>query len=228
MYGFLAKLLKYIIFGRFDNFLKKCNGVIHIGANEAQERQHYKSLAVKSVIWIEADPEIFLKTLENIKSFSNYKAYNHLITDQTGKNYLFNVSNNAGNSSSIYDLKKEGHLEIYPNVNYVKKISLISYTLPDLVKKERIPINDYSALVLDVQGSELLVLKGCKEMLKVFKYIKLETSEFELYDTGGHGLISEIAEYLKLYDFYEVKKVTIGKNKKNQKIFDVLYSQRKF
>lgn len=228
MYGFLAKLLKFIIFGRFDNFLKKCNGVIHIGANEAQERYHYNRLAVRSVIWIEADPEIYNKTLENIKNFSNYKAYNCLITDQTGKKYSFNVSNNSGNSSSIYDLKKEEVQEIYPDLNYVKKIKLISYTLPDLVKKEQIPINDYSVLVLDVQGSELLVLKGCKDMLKIFKYVKLEASEFELYDTGGQCLINEIAEYLKLYDFYEVKRTTIGKNKKNQKMFDVLYSQSKF
>jgi hypothetical protein len=70
----IYKLLKFLIFGRFDNFLKNSIGVIHIVANSGEERDHYKNLRVERVIWIEADPEIYKILLRNIKNYKNYKA----------------------------------------------------------------------------------------------------------------------------------------------------------
>jgi hypothetical protein len=68
--------------------LKSCDGLIHIGANEAQERNHYKNLCVKRVIYIEADPEVFKQTTANIKDYKGYVAYNYLVTDKVGRSYF--------------------------------------------------------------------------------------------------------------------------------------------
>ena len=213
----------FILFGKFDNFLKNCNGLIHVGANEAQERDHYKNLGVKKVIYIEADPEVFKKTIYNIRNYSGYIAYNYLVTDKIDRSYFFNVSNNSGNSSSIYDFKE--HKYIYPDVFYVKKIRLFSQTLSSLVKKHKIKKSDFQALILDTQGSEFSILKGSKNILNNFKYIKLEASDFQLYN-NKKGSVNEISTYLKKFDFYEVKRVVIGKSSSGGKIFDILYLKK--
>lgn len=81
----IIKIYNFILFGFFDNFLRNSIGVIHIGANSGQERDHYKKLGVQRVIWIEADPEIYEILLRNIKNYKNYKAYNYLVTDKNLK-----------------------------------------------------------------------------------------------------------------------------------------------
>jgi FkbM family methyltransferase len=220
--NYTKKILYFLFFGRFDFFLKSCDGLIHIGANEAQERNHYKKLCVKRVIYIEADPEVFKKTTDNIKNYKGYVAYNYLVTDKVGRSYFFNVSNNGGNSSSIYDFKE--HKSIYPEVSYVKKIRLLSQTLPSIVEKHKIKMSNFQALVLDTQGSEFSILKGSKNILKYFKFIKLEACNFQLY-SNKNGSVNEISLYLKKFDFFELKRVVIGKNFKGGKIFDILYSK---
>ena len=222
MINYTKKFFYFLFFGRFDSFLKECDGLIHIGANEAQERNHYKNLGVKRVIYIEADPEVFKRTTNNIKNYKRYLAYNYLVTDKVNCSYFFNVSNNGGNSSSIYDLKE--HKFIYPEVSYVKKIRLLSQTLSSIVEKHKIKMSNFQALVLDTQGSEFSILNGSKNILKYFKFIKLEASDFQLY-SNKKGSINEISIYLKKFEFYEVKRVIIGKNLKGGKIFDILYSK---
>jgi FkbM family methyltransferase len=221
--NYIKKFFIFLFFGRFDSFLKSCDGLIHIGANEAQERNHYKNLCVKRVIYIEADPEVFKKTTANIKNYKGYVAYNYLVTDKVGRSYFFNVSNNGGNSSSIYDFKE--HKSIYPEVSYVKKICLLSQTLPSIVEKHKIKMSNFQALVLDTQGSEFSILKGSKNILKYFKYIKLEASDFQLY-SNKKGSVNDISIYLRKFGFYEVKRIVIGKNSKKGKIFDILYSKK--
>jgi FkbM family methyltransferase len=221
--NYTKKFFYFLFFGRFDIFLKTCSGLIHVGANDAQERNHYKSLGVKKVIYIEADPEVFKKTITNIKNYKGYVAYNYLVTDKINRTYFFNVSNNGGNSSSIYDFKE--HKSIYPEVSYVKKIRLLSQTLPSIVEKHKIKMSNFQALVLDTQGSEFSILKGSKNILKYFKYIKLEASDFQLY-SNKKGSVNEISIYLRKFGFYEVKRIVIGKNSKKGKIFDILYSKK--
>ena len=80
----------------------------------------------------------------------------------------------------------------------------MSYTLSDIIKKDKISIKDYQTLILDTQGSELQILKGPNKLLKNFKYIKLEASNFELYK--NNRVLKEIADYLKNYNLIEVKK----------------------
>jgi FkbM family methyltransferase len=224
MTNLIFKFLRFFIFGRFDSFLKNQNGVIHIGANTGQEISHYKNLGVVKICWIEADPNIYKTLIQNIKGDKNQKAYNYLVTKKNNKKYNFNISNNEGNSSSIFLFKE--HKQIYPDVKYNKKIILIGKNLKYIIRKEKINLKNFSALVLDVQGAELEILQGAKDILYKFKYIKLETAEFMLYSGGANYY--QIQKYLSKLSFYEKKKIVIAKNRMGKKAFDVLYYNKKF
>jgi hypothetical protein len=222
-FNLIARFVSFLIFGRFDNFLKNSKGVIHVGANQGQEKDHYQKLGIKRVIWIEADPEIYKVLKKKIKNYKNNVAFNFLITDKNEKKVLFNIANNESNSSSIYKLKEAKKL--YPGLDYEKKIFLNSKSLKTIIQVKKINLFKFDALILDVQGAELKVLKGCGNLISKFKYIKLETSEFEMYERNPTYFI--ISKYLFLFGFREFKKVSIAVNNKGKKAYDVLYYNSK-
>jgi FkbM family methyltransferase len=222
IFNITVRVLKRLYAGPFDSFLKEVNGVIHIGANEGQEREHYNKYGLQKVLWIEADPEAFKKLKKNISQYKNQTALNYLVLDKKKINNFY-ISNANGSASSILELSKIK--EMYPDTKYIKKISLTSYTLSDIIKKQKISIKDYQTLILDTQGSELKILRGVNKLLKNFKYIKLEASNFELYK--NNPVLKEIVDYLKNYNFTEVKKIKIDQNKNREKVFDVLFASKK-
>jgi hypothetical protein len=69
----------------------------------------------------------------------------------------------------------------------------------------------------------LLVLKGASNLLKYFTYIKVEAADFKLYKNSC--LLNQISNYLKKYNFKEIKRIQIDQNKQFGKVFDVLYSK---
>ena len=143
------------------SYLKNVTDLIHVGANLGQERELYAKYNIK-VLWVEPLPDIFAQLCKNIEAFPSQTAVNHLVTDKDDAEYVFNVANNDGLSSSILDLAR--HREIWPDVKYVSTVTLKSVTLDTLLKRTGNDNSAYQALVMDTQGSELLVLKGAKEI----------------------------------------------------------------
>jgi FkbM family methyltransferase len=148
------------------NIFKNVSGIIHVGANEGQERKIYARFLLP-VIWVEPNPEVYEILEKNIKQLDDQKAIKGLVTDLEGKEYEFHFANNKGESSSILDFNL--HKEIWPDVAFEKSITLISDTLPFLLEKNKIDPSKYDMLVMDTQGSELLVLKGSESILQIFK-----------------------------------------------------------
>jgi FkbM family methyltransferase len=203
-----------------DDFLKKVTGVIHIGANSGQERERYERYGL-SVIWVEPIPEIFEKLQANIREYPRQRAYNCLVTDRVNHSYEFNISNNAGESSSILDLAL--HKDVWPGVEYTRTITLVSTTLEALVGKQGINISGYQALVLDTQGSELLVLKGAGELLRSFSYVKAEAPDFESY--LGCCQIGDLSDYLGGFGFRELQRTKFSEHPTAGCYYDVVYER---
>lgn len=204
-----------------DSFLTKAKGVIHIGANEGQERDEYAKRKL-NVIWIEPIPEVFATLQKNIKGYPNQKAYQALITDKDNAEYIFHIANNQGASSSIFDLKL--HKEIWPEVTYKKAINLKSITLSTLIKQESIDLNDYDSLVIDTQGAELLVLKGAEDILRAFNFIKAELPDFEAYE--GCSKLAEVSEFLEKRGFEESIRAKFAEHPNGGAYYEVLYVKK--
>jgi FkbM family methyltransferase len=164
-----GRLLRYVhrrLYGEPDDYLEQCSGVIHVGANTGQERDIYARHDLK-VAWIEPIPEQFEILRKNIRSLSGQVAINALITDQDAKPYTFHVANNDGASSSILDL--HSHKDIWPDVHYIRDMEMKSSTLKTAPETSKVDLGRYDALVLDTQGSEMLVL----QVRKIFCAIML-------------------------------------------------------
>lgn len=203
-----------------DLFLKNVSGVIHIGANTGQEVDEYGQYAL-AVIWVEPIPEVFRALKKNIIKYPKQKAFKYLLLDSDDKDIEFKIANNNGQSSSIFDFGQ--HTKIWPDIYYTKTIHLKSSTLTNLVKREKIDIKKYQALVLDTQGSELLILKGASELLKNFRYIKTEAPDFESY--LGCCLIQDISNFLIGFGFNEIIRSKQAGRKGVGTYYDVVYER---
>jgi FkbM family methyltransferase len=204
-----------------DRFLQKISGVIHVGANIGQERDLYDKFDLR-VIWIEPIPEVFETLNTNLRGFSNQHAFQCLITDREDEEYKFHISNNNGASSSILDLKH--HKDIWPDVNYTNTIFLRSTTLASLFERERIDSSNYQALIIDTQGSELLVLKGSIPLLHSFTYIKIEVPDFESYASCCQ--LADINSFMTQHGYKEFSRQKFASRTEGGSYFDVTYKKK--
>jgi FkbM family methyltransferase len=222
-----VKRLKHILFrlGYYlqkdpDTFLKNAIGVIHVGAHIGQEKDLYAKYSLP-VIWIEPIDQVFESLKENIIGCPNQVAIQGLITDVDDAEYTFNLASNYGASSSILDLNL--HRDIWPHVRYDKKINLRSSTLCSILESNNIDTSRYDTLVMDTQGSELLVLKGALPILLNFTYIKTEVADFESYKDCCQ--LRDIEAFLLNYGYKEFARRKFIKHPDGGGYYDIVYKR---
>ena len=203
-----------------DRYLQKCRGVVHVGANSGQERRVYERQGLE-VFWIEPVPDVFGELTANIAPYPRQRALRALVTDKDGETVTLNIASNGGASSSILDLNE--HKDIWPDVTYVGRIDCVSKTLVTALAEAGIDAAKFDALVMDTQGSELLVLKGAEPLLAGFKYIKTEAADFEVY--RGCVRLAELESYLSARGFKVVRKDAFARRAEGGACYDVLFAR---
>lgn len=203
-----------------NQFLNHVSGVIHIGANVGQERHIYKHHGLM-VLWIEPIPNVFLTLSKNIARFPNQHAIQALIADEDDMETQLHIANNNGASSSVLELKH--HQDIWPEVKYESTIRCQCTTLQTLLQRERIAVSRYDALIIDTQGSELLVLQGAKRILSKFRYIKTEVADFEAY--SGCCTTHDICTFMTSVGFSEMVRRPFAHHPKVGTYFDIVFQK---
>jgi FkbM family methyltransferase len=201
-----------------NRFLRDARGVIHVGANVGQERELYARLGLE-VLWIEPIPDVFEALAANIANLPRQRALQCLVTDRDDAQYEFHVANNGGESSSILDLKE--HRDVWPTVGFTETLSLRSRTLATLLAQEKVDLARYDALVMDTQGSELLVLQGAGRVLDAFRFIKTEVPDFEAY--AGCAKLDDIQRFLAERGYSEVSRDCFANHPAGGRYYDVVY-----
>jgi FkbM family methyltransferase len=188
----------------FDNINKillekniNISGAFHIGAHECEELAFYQRLALtnEDIIWIDAiNSKVIEATNRGIPN-----VYNAVITDKDDEEISFNVSNNV-QSSSVLEFGT--HSQEHPWVVYVNKIQQQSITIDTFFERNNIDASKYNFWNFDIQGAELMALKGSTKSIQYAKAIYLEVNEKELYKNCG--LINDIDVFLSKYNFKRV------------------------
>jgi len=217
----LKRRLRWALASRAERFLVGARGVVHVGANIGQERETY-ALAGLPVIWIEPAADTFDRLCQNIGAYPQQRAFCRLVTDCDGKRYTFNIASNGGGSSSILDLKL--HRDIWPNVSYQESIELEGITLTTLFAREQLDARHYDVLVMDTQGSELLVLQGAEAMLGNFRYIRTEAADFEAY--AGCCQVDDLVHYLGKQGFRELQRKSFAERAAGGRYYDLIFERR--
>lgn len=190
---------------RFEEIIKillsnniQIDGCFHLGAHECEELDFYNNyLGVKNedIVWIDA----ILSKVTEAKNRGIPNVYNAVVTDKNDEVVVFHISNNV-QSSSVLEFGT--HSQEHPWVIYVDEIKQKSITIDTFFERNNIDASKYNFWNFDIQGAELMALKGAIQSIKYAKVLYLEVNEKELYKNCG--LITDIDNFLSQYHFKRV------------------------
>lgn len=200
--------------------MRHISGLIHVGAHVGQECDLYAGYGL-NVLWIEANPNIFQTLTKAVQHYAGQTALSYLVAEVDNKDCALRVGSNHGESSSI--LEFGAHKNIWPEVRFTGEISLKTFTLSSIVAREKVDMSRYEALVMNTQGSELLVLKGATEILSRFKFIKTVVADFELHK--GCCTVKDLDDFLDDRGFKCVSKKPFMSKSGVGACYDIVYSR---
>jgi len=188
--------------------------IFEIGACEGEDSVRYANLFPRATIYAF---EPLPKNLERISATvakydkTNITVVPFALSNITGVS-VFYVSSGApegeqnnmdwdfGNKSSSL-LPPDKHIDIVKFIDFKNKIEVETITLHEFCNKNCIGCIDF--IHMDVQGAELMVLTGAKELIRSIKAVWLEVSKVTLYK--DQPLYDEVKEFMIENGFVLIK-----------------------
>jgi FkbM family methyltransferase len=178
-----------------SNFGIKPKGILHLGANTGEEADLYDALHPEIVVWFECNPRSIPFLLMNVGHRPGHYVIQKAVSDRDDQTLDFHITNNDA-SSSVLPLKE--HSQVYPDVLEDKVIQVETVTVDTAVITNHWT-GKFDFANLDLQGYELVALKGMVATLEDIKWVYTEVNYKELYK--GCPLVKEITDFLGSFDF---------------------------
>ena len=172
----------------------KITGVFHVGAHECEELAFYTKLGVpkSDIVWVDA-----LQTkVEEAGKRGIPNVYTAVVTDKDDDTITFNIANN-NQSSSV--LPFGTHATEHPHVVFVDKVNMKTVTIDTFFRRNKLDSSNLNFWNFDIQGAELMALKGAVQSLQYADVLYLEVNQKELYK--GCGLLDELDSFLETHKF---------------------------
>jgi FkbM family methyltransferase len=182
----------------FRQFNLEPRGVIHVGAHLGQELPLYQRMGFKKILFIEANPAVYAKLAQRLQGVANATGVLCAVSDKNGLEILHVTDNEE--SSSLLPLKK--HLERYPDIRETAQLLVSARRLDHLLREINQDPADFNYLHLDIQGAELMALRGAPLALPFFDALSVELNYDELYE--GCPLVDELDAFLGARQFQRV------------------------
>ncbi|MEJ0070347.1 MAG: FkbM family methyltransferase [Pseudomonadota bacterium] len=170
-------------------------GIIHVGAHKGEEVAAYLALGFQRVLLIEADPSLAAVLSERFRDEPRVSVASCAITDFDGMVELRVASSRASNS--ILSLKE--HADIFPDISEIGRLEVEARTLDGLLADGRHGDDVFNIMALDIQGAELLALRGAAALLPRLDGLLIEVNFAELYQ--GCAQIEDIDDHLIEHGF---------------------------
>lgn len=190
--------------------------IVHVGAHQGQEAAQYDAWGATKVIWIEADPAQLPgleKTIQQVKAEprslfarlfgapkTQHQVINALVGDEDGADTEFYLFANEGASNSLFTKHPNADERFDWLEETGEVLQLKMRTLDSLLAENDIAADSIDFLAMDIQGAELMCLKGATQVLKSLHYMETEISKTRFYDGGV--LLDELEPWLNQRGFY--------------------------
>ena len=176
-----------------NHYNMNITGILHVGGHWGEESSSYNALGIKNVIFFEPLKRSYDVCKQNVEQYG-YRVINTALGTEEKTVEMYTETKNQGQSSSI--LKPLLHVQQYPDIVFDGKELVEMTTLDSFM--ETVP-EEFNFINMDVQGYELMVLKGSTKTLENIDYIYCEVNRAELYEECAQ--IEELDEYLKTCGF---------------------------
>lgn len=198
--GMRPKLEPFL--GGLKEFGVTPRGVLHVGAHQGAEVETYLGLGCPKVALFEANPKLAEGLRQKFSDYRQVRVIEAAVSEQEGR-ATFNITSND-QSSSLLPL---GNLtNIYPSIKQSDTIEVRTARLDDLLNENGMDAREYNILSMDIQGAELMALKGSQATLAGVELIQVEVNYAELYE--GCPLIWDLDAHLEPLGFRRVRTST--------------------
>jgi FkbM family methyltransferase len=187
--------------------------IFEMGAREASDTLAFAEKLPESQIFaFECNPGTLSRAREAVADRSNIKLIEKAVADREGR-LTFHAINSAktispwtdGNPGASSLFKASGK---FPVETYVQdEVSVEATTLKKVIEDER--LDGIDLLWLDLQGAELMALRGLGSRLRDVKVIHTELEFFEIY--AGQPLYADVNAFLGKHGFRLVSFTSVGR-----------------
>jgi FkbM family methyltransferase len=189
----------------YSDIIKKYNlnikTILHVGAHIAEEHDVYFNNTCQKVIWVEGNLELYEALKQKLDNTNNIVLH-AVVSNRDDEEVDFTITNNK-QSSSILNLGI--HRKLFPDIVLESLTTVKTKTLKTLFLENNLSFKEIDFLNLDIQGAELLALKGIGEELINLKAIFTEVNTDYVYEDCA--LITDIDQYLSNFGFKRVETV---------------------
>jgi len=163
----------------------------------------YERMGFEDILWIEGAPETYQRLQESFSDGPTCSTVRHrllcaLLSETSGVDVSFYCFNNAGASDSMFQATQQFQQKWPQLQQHAVPQKLQTSTLDDVVQAQGLT-GKVDVLVVDVQGAELLVLKGGLQTLSDVQAVVCEVSTRPFYDGGV--LFPELKDFLNAQGF---------------------------
>lgn len=199
--------------------------VFEFGSRYGEDTVELARTYSKATVYaFECNPKSLSGLKEKIKPFPNIVLTEKAIVDKNGVVEFYQIDEEKtkttwvdGNQGASSVFKASGK---YPVEKYSQKlIKVEAITLESFMQNNNIFSVDI--MWVDIQGAELMALKGLGDNIKALKLLHLEVEFIEIYK--GQPLFSAIHSYLSEHGFCQ-----IGFSAKTHYSGDVIYANTRF
>lgn len=155
----------------------RISGVLHLGAHLGEEAAAYQAVGASRVIWIEGNPELIPELTRAVSAYPGHEVHNLLVADRDSDAVL-KVANNS-QASSLLDFGS--HKEHHPEVCDDHRIEARTQRLDGWIRANQISLENINFLNIDLQGAELMALKGLGRHLDAFEAVYTEVNTGSVY-----------------------------------------------
>jgi FkbM family methyltransferase len=200
----IEKFIKNIVDGDSKTDINQPFIIFDIGSRDCvQSIEFYQSFPNAQIYAFECNPNTINMCKENIKNYTDrITLIDGAVTDYDGEitfypidQYKTQTSWNDGNPGASSIFKSNGNYDIEKYVQY--EIKTKCHRLDTIMKLNN--IHKVDIIWMDLQGAELLALKGLGKYLQYVKYIHTEVSHKEIYE--GQVMYKELNDFILSNDF---------------------------
>lgn len=156
--------------------------VLHVGANDGAEAPTYERCGVEQIVWVEALPDVAREARSKLRE-PRHRVLEGLLLDVGGERRTFYLANNRRMSSSVF-ASGPAMTTLFPELQLRETVELVSVTGDELLARHGLAEVAWDLVVLDVQGAELLCVKGMAQTLARATAVLTEYSTEGVYEGG--------------------------------------------